>query len=158
MFDVNGTILIFVVSFLVFQMLLDKFFLKPVERVLTLRAAKVKSDIEDGKSARAQAEEVLDGYHQQLQKTKHEAQAIINEALEKAAYHRNLEMTRLKEDGNKRLEAARAELAVERSSLIEALVRQEEELVSSIVEKLTGERAEITLDPIVVRRTLEAEC
>jgi F-type H+-transporting ATPase subunit b len=158
MFELNPTFLIFIASFLVFMVLLNAMILKPVGRVLALRDEKIRNDIQEGKSARAQAEEVLDGYHQQLLKTRNEAQAIINEALEKANYHRNAELARLKEEGRRKLEAAKAEIAMERSSLMEALVKQETELVSDIMAKLLGEPAVIQLDHDKVRRALEEAC
>jgi len=158
MFDINATYLIFIASFLVFIALLNEIMLKPVGRVLQQRATKIKNDIEDGKSARIQAEEVLDGYHQQLLKTKNEAQAVINEALEKSNYHRNTAVTRLKEEGRQRLDAAKAEIAVERNSLMEALVKQETELVAGIMTKLLGEPTAAHLEHDKVRRALEEAC
>jgi len=158
MFEINATYLIFIASFLVFIMLLNEVMLKPVGRVLEKRAEKIRNDIAEGKSARLQAEEVLDGYHQQLQKTKSEAQAIINEALEKANYHRNVELTKIKDDGRKRLEAAKAEIAVERSALMDALAKQESDLVNTIIEKLLGEKVVVNLDNDKVRRALEEAC
>jgi F-type H+-transporting ATPase subunit b len=158
MFDINATYLIFIASFLVFIMLLNEIMLKPVGRVLEKRAEKIRNDIEDGKSARVQAEEVLDGYHQQLFKTKSEAQAIINEALEKANYHRNTEMAKIKEEGRRRVDAAKAEIAVERSSLMEELTKQESQLVKTIMEKLLGEPVVVNLEHDKVRRALEEAC
>lgn len=158
MFEINATFLIFTASFLVFMVLLNAMVLAPVGRVMSERDAKIKNDIQDGKSARTQAEEVLDGYHQQLLKTKSEAQAIINEAIEKANYHRNAELTRLKEEGRKRLEAAKGEIAMERAGLMDALVKQEGELIQQIMDKLLGEPVALTLDRDSVRRALEEAC
>ncbi len=158
MFDINATYLIFIASFLVFIMLLNEIMLKPVGRVLEKRAEKIRNDIEDGKSARVQAEEVLDGYHQQLFKTKNEAQAIINEALEKASYYRNTEMAKIKDEGRKRVDAAKAEIAVERTGLMEALTKQESEMVRTIMEKLLGEPVVVNLEHDKVRRALEEAC
>lgn len=158
MFDINATYLIFIASFLVFIMLLNEIMLKPVGRVLEKRAEKIRNDIEDGKSARVQAEEVLDGYHQQLLKTKNEAQAIINEALEKASYYRNTEMTKIKDEGRKRVDAAKAEIDVERAGLMEALTKQESEMVKTIMEKLLGEPVVVNLEHDKVRRALEEAC
>ncbi len=87
-----------------------------------------------------------------------EAQAIINEAVEKASYHRHCELSRLKEEGQKKLEEARAAIVVERNGLMEALVAQESGLVSGIVAKLIGKPVPVHLEPEVIRRTLEEAC
>lgn len=158
MFEINATFVIFIASFLVFMALLNEVMLKPVGFVIEQRKAGIQADIGAGKAARAEAEAVLNQYHQHLQKTKSEAQAIINEALEKANYHRTAELERLKQEGRKRLEAAKAEIALERAGLMEALVKQEAELVGGIVARLIGEPASVRLDPAAVRRALEEAC
>jgi len=158
MFELNGTLVIFIASFLVFMTLLNQVMLKPIGRVLEQRAAKIKADLDAGKSARAQAEKVLDNYHEHLQKIRAEAQSIINEAVEKASYHRNVELSRVREEGQKKLDAAKAEIALERDSLMEALVKQELDLIASIAEKLLGEPVAVSLEPEKVRRALEEAC
>ncbi len=158
MFEINATFLIFAASFLVFMALLNQIMLKPVGRVIDQRSKNIKAQIEAGKQARAEAEEVLNQYHQHLHKTRMEAQAIINEAVEKASYHRHCELSRLKEEGQKKLEEARAAIVVERNGLMEALVAQESGLVSGIVAKLIGKPVPVHLEPEVIRRTLEEAC
>lgn len=155
MFELNATYLIFIVSFLIFIKLLNEIMLKPVGRVLSKRATKIRQDIEDGRTARQQAELVLDAYHDQLAKTKNEAQAVINEAMQKAADQRKAEMARIKEQGRAKLESAKAEIAAERASLIDALVTEEPAFVTDIVSKLLGEQATVSLRTDQVRKALE---
>src|SRR4030095_8651059 len=154
-FQINATLPIFVASFVVFLVLLKKVMLEPVGRVLGAREAKAKADLEAGKAARAQAAEVLDQYHTHLREIRTQAQAHVNDALEKSNYHRNTELGRLKDEGTKKLAAAREAIEEERTSLIDALVSQEQELVEGITRKLLGEPVAVGLEDDKVRHALE---
>ena len=155
MFDLNATLIIFVGSFLIFMALLNEVFLKPVGKVIEARAAKVKADIEAGKKARLQAQESISEYEKHLHEIRSKAQDVINEANEKASYHRNLEVSRLREEGRRKLEQTRSEIAAERNSLLDQLVGQEMELVQEIGRRVVGEEIVVPLDNDKVRRALE---
>jgi F-type H+-transporting ATPase subunit b len=155
MFEVNGTLVIFVASFLIFIKLLDEVLLKPVGRVLEAREAKVKSDLEAAGQARKSAQSLVDEYQSKLHSVRSQAQGVINEAVEKANYHRNLEIGKVRDEGLKKVEEAKAALAVERSALMEGLVQQEVEMVGAITGKLLDEKVTVSLDPAAVRRALE---
>ena len=155
MFEINGTFLIFVLSFLIFIKLLDEVMLKPIGSVLEKRAEKIKADIEEGKVHRNKAQYVFDQYQKHLHDIRAKAQTIINEASEKASYHRNLELTRVKEEGHKQLEEAKAVLASQRTIAINGLLEQEVKLVEGITQKLLGEPVSVILEADTVRRALE---
>jgi F-type H+-transporting ATPase subunit b len=155
MFDLNATLLIFVLSFLIFMALLNEIFLKPVGKVIEARAAKIKADIEAGKAARIKAQESVAQYEEHLHQVRSKAQAVITEATEKANYHRNLEVTRLREEGRRKIEATQAEIASERTALLDQLVNQESQLVQEIGRRVVGEEIVVPLDSDKVRRALE---
>lgn len=154
-FQINATLPIFVGSFLVFLYLLNKALLEPVGRVIATREAKVRADLEAGRAARAQAEAVLNQYHQHLSEIRAQAQSHISEAVEKANYHRNLELSQLRQDSDHKLAEARVGIQAERASLIDALVDEEKELVKGMTGKLLGEPIVLSLEADRVRRALE---
>lgn len=158
MFEINATLIIFVVSFLVFMALLKKVMLEPVGKVLEKRQEKIKADLEAGKAHREKAGQVLDGYHQHLQRIRSEAQAVINETIEKANYHRSLELASLKEEGQKKLEEAKATIAAERALVVDLLYEQESELVKGITRKLLNEPVEVNLSPEMIREAMGEVC
>jgi F-type H+-transporting ATPase subunit b len=155
MFDLNATLIIFVISFLIFMALLNEIFLKPVGKVIEARQNKIKSDIEAGKAARLKAQDSVSQYEQHLHEVRTKAQGLINEASEKANYHRNLEVSRLREEGRRKMEAVQAEIASERSRLLDQLVGEESQLVQEIGRRVVGEDIAIPLDTDKVRRALE---
>jgi F-type H+-transporting ATPase subunit b len=155
MFDLNGTLVIFILSFLLFMMALNEVMLKPVGKVIEARKAKIKADIEAGKTAREDAQQLIAQYEKHVHEVRSNAQGVINEAIEKANYHRNLEMDRLRTEGRQKLDNAKTEIASERDSLIDGLVKQEMDLVQEIGRKLLGEDAVLALDSKKVRRAVE---
>lgn len=155
MFDINPTLIIFVLSFLIFMYLLNQIMLKPVGRVLEARAAKISGNLKSGKDAHNQAGDLVTHYQEHLHKIRLEAQSVINEATQKANKGRTDEMGKLKADGQKKLEAAKAEIVGERKSLVEALVSNEIELIDGIAHKLLGERVSLNIDRERVKSALE---
>jgi F-type H+-transporting ATPase subunit b len=158
MFELNATLPIFILSFLIFMYLLNEIMLKPVGRVLEARAARINSNIEAGKNAHAEAEKSLKHYQEHLHKVRSEAQGIINTAVEEANKKRNQEFDKLRQTSKTKLDAAKAEIAAERTILIDSLVAQETALVQEITDKLIGEKTNVSFDTGVVRKALEEAC
>lgn len=158
MFEINATLIIFIASFIIFMILLNKIMLEPVGRVIEAREAKIRADIEAGRSARAQSESAVNEYQSHLATIRAQAQAVINEAVEKATYHRHLEIERVKGEGQQKVAAAQAQIQNERDSALGELIDHEKDLVRSITAKLLGESAAVSVDSDNVRRALEEAC
>jgi F-type H+-transporting ATPase subunit b len=156
MFDLNGTLVIFIVSFLIFMWLLNETFLKPVGKTLELRAKKIQGDIDSGKEARESAQALLETYEGDLKRIRTESQAVINSAVEEANKQRAAEIDKVAKHGQKKLDEAREALAVQRGVLIDALVAPISELVEVSTKKVLGdESVHVSIDKSQVKRTLE---
>lgn len=156
LFSLNGTLVIFVVSFLLFMWLLNQIMLKPVGNVIEQRTKLIEGDLDAGKQARLEAQNVLERYEEDLKKIRHEAHSLIAKATEEAARDRNAQLDKVSRDGQAKLEKAKAEIAAERERLIDALVGEEKELVETITRKVLGvDSIQLDLDSSQVRRTLE---
>ncbi len=158
MFELNLTLVIFLVSFLLFLYLFDAWCLRPVGSTIELRTKKIQADIDTGKALRQESERLLDSYHRHLEKIRQEAQAIVADAVEKAGDERRQAIEKLRSEGRARIEAARQAIADERLELVDSLVEQEVELVEMICQKLTGQNQAVTIDPEKVHRALEETC
>jgi F-type H+-transporting ATPase subunit b len=158
MLEVNGTLLILLISFLAFIWALDLVFVKPVSRTLEARASKVEKDLEAAKASRKEAEAVLEDYQKHLSKVRGEAQTVINDAVTAAQKARNEEIAGVQAQGRKRIEEARASLAQEKLGLMDQLVDREVELVNIIMSKLIGSGHDTSLDRSAVKKALEEAC
>ncbi len=158
MFELNGTYIIFIASFLVFMVLLNEIMLKPVGKAIADRKALIQEHQEISKHSREKAEAELISYKERLNSTRHEAAGIRNEASAAAQKVREAKLKEVQDEGRKRLEKAKAELAVEKKELVEGLVDQELEIVNTISRKLLGDSASANVDRNKVRKVLEEVC
>jgi F-type H+-transporting ATPase subunit b len=159
LFSLNGTYIIFIVSFLIFMWLLNEIMLKPVGRVVEARQKLIEDNLEAGKRARGEAQQLVETYEQDLRKIRSEAQGIIQAATDEANRQRQAELDRVAREGQVKLEKAKEDIAGERAKLIDALVGEEAELVETITRKVLGdESVHVSIDETKVRRELEEAC
>jgi F-type H+-transporting ATPase subunit b len=159
MLELNGTVVVLLISFLAFIWALDLVFVKPVSKVLEARAAKIEKDLEASKASRAEADLVLVDYQKRLAEVRSKAQSIINEGVTASQKVRNEEISKVQASGRQKLEAARIELAEEKKGLVDQLVDREIELVNIIMGKLIGSNhVAAGLDRSQVKKALEEAC
>ena len=84
MVDVNGTLLIQIINFIVLCAILGHFCYKPVLKVLDARKERIKNDLDAAARSKAVAEELKAGYETQLQEAQAKAQDIVNKAVKEA--------------------------------------------------------------------------
>jgi F-type H+-transporting ATPase subunit b len=155
MFEINATLAIFVLLFLLFMLALRAVFLKPVGRTIELRAKRIADDYAASAEARHEAEQIVGGYQQHLQEIRAQARKIVSESVQSAQKKRDDRVHQVQEQGRTKLEEAKQILAQDRGRLLNDLIEQETELVRSILEKLVGSSSAAPSDPATIRRHLE---
>ena len=80
MVDINGTLLIQIVNFLIFVAILGHFCYKPVIKVLDERKQHIKNDLDSAANNRADAEKLKESYEAQLRDAEVRAQEIVDKA------------------------------------------------------------------------------
>jgi F-type H+-transporting ATPase subunit b len=155
MFEINGTLVIFVASFLVFMVLLNQIMLQPVGKAIAKRQEKIQNDLDAARAARQQATELVDGYETRLKNIRSEAHGVITSAVAAASKDKTSALEKVRNEGLANLESAKARIAAERESLIDGLVAHERELVEEITQKILGEPVAVQLDASKVRKNLE---
>ena len=161
MLELNGTVVVLLISFLAFIWALNAVFVQPVSRVLEARAAKVEQDLAQAKVSRSEAEVVLADYQKRLVEVRNKAQTIINESAISAQKVRSEEIAKVQAQGRERLTVAKAELALEKKGLVDQLVDREIELVNIMMTKLIGaghSGSASGLDRALVKKALEEAC
>lgn len=154
MFDVNATLVIFIVSFLVFVQLLNALFVKPVGEVIEKRKQLIADELEQARIARETAGSKLSNFEQQKARDKEEAQKIISDAQAEAQKKRTAQILKLQEAGRKKIEAAHQSLQAEKPALVVQLVEQEQQLVKEIIGKLLGDSSAVNISSDQVKRAL----
>jgi F-type H+-transporting ATPase subunit b len=159
LFSINATLVVFVVSFLIFMFLLNEVYLKPVGKTLEERAKYIEDQIQAGRQAHSEAGQLQSNYESDLRKIREEAQQVIQEAVSQANRARQEQLGKIAAEGQVKLEKAKQEIEAERAQLIDALVAEETILVETITRKVLGDDSvSIDIDTSAVRRTLEEAC
>ena len=146
-FNLNATLIIFVISFLVFMWLLNKILLQPVGDVIEKRNKLIEGELEAGRLARADAQLHVDRYEQELQQIREQAQTLILQATSDANKDRAAQLDRVSAAGQGKIEKAKADLVVERERLIDSLVSEQAELVETITKKALGDESHVGRAP-----------
>jgi len=137
-------LLAFVINFIILLAILGKFLYKPVLKMLDERTQKVKESMDWAESIKRDYEQAKVEVQKQIEKGRHEAQAIIAQAVQTGEGLK--EEARKEAQGQAKIivEKARAELESERDKMVGDLRR---EFVSLLV--LASEK--------VIRQTLDKE-
>ena len=85
MVDINGTLLIQIVNFLIFVAILGHFCYKPIIKVLDERKQHIKNDLDSAANNRADAEKLKESYEAQLRDAEVRAQEIVDKAVKEQA-------------------------------------------------------------------------
>jgi F-type H+-transporting ATPase subunit b len=155
MFEVNGTLVIFIISFLLFMMALNQILLKPLGEVIEKRNKHIQDDYAVAQGFRNDAEQAVAVYEKHLHEIRSKAQAVINDAVSAAQKTHDTELAKIQQEGREKVIKAKTEIAREKQTLIGLLVPSEIELVKTISDKLLGESALPALEPKVVQHALE---
>ncbi|MGH9551941.1 MAG: hypothetical protein ACRD3W_21325 [Terriglobales bacterium] len=157
MFEINATLLIFVVMFLLFMAALNVMVLKPIGFAIENRHKAIRSNIDAGSAARAEAAALVTEYEKRLHETILAGQAIKNEVESQAQSEREAKLKAVRDRGMALLQAEKGKITAERAVLIDLLAEEEQTLVTTIVKKLLGDTAGVYagVDRITARRALE---
>ena len=97
MIDINGTLLVQIIQFLILVAILAKFCYKPLLAAMKARQDRIAGELKQAEDNLAEAEEAKKKYLAELAKAQTEAQAIIEKAVKTAEAERQAQMKELKE-------------------------------------------------------------
>ncbi len=80
MVDINWTIFLHVLNFLVLMFFLIKYLYKPVYEIIDKRKKKIKNDLNEAKNSKKEAKELKKEYEAKIKNARSEAQQIVEEA------------------------------------------------------------------------------
>ena len=136
MVDVNGTLLIQIINFIVLCAILGHFCYKPVLKVLDARKERIKNDLDAAVRSKAAAEELKAGYETQLQEAQAKAQDIVNKAVKEAQVQAQAQIDEAHAAIEKEKENATKQIERERKDALENLKTQVAALSCDIAAKI----------------------
>ncbi len=131
-----GLILWTIISFIIFLLILSKFAWKPILKALDEREQSIKSDIEQAKNAREEAQKIYLTYQQKLTEAQSEAQRIIAKARADAERIHEELLAKSKSDAQAQIERARKQIEMETQAALKVLRNEVADLAIITAEKV----------------------
>ena len=135
MVDINGTLLIQIVNFLIFVAILGHFCYKPVIKVLDERKQHIKNDLDSAANNRADAEKLKESYEAQLRDAVR-AQEIVDKAVKEAKVQAQAQIDEAHAAIQKSKDQATQQIERERKDALEDLKAQVADLSCEIAAKI----------------------
>ncbi len=138
LFDIDATLPLMAVQFLILVALLNALFYKPLGKALDDRENFIRTNQAEARERLAKAENLAKQYEQELASTRRQAQAVIAEAEADAERIAAQKMAEAQQEAQAQREQAQAELDHQKQEAMQSLEQQVDSLSRQILEKLLG--------------------
>ena len=138
MVDLNGTLVLQILNFIVLVLILAKYAYKPLLETMEERKRRIENDLVNAEQARAEATSMKAEYAAQLQEARKEAQAIIETAKQQAETESQAQIKELRAQLVKEKEIARQEIEREREKAMQQIRAEVVNLSVQVAGKLIG--------------------
>jgi len=134
----SSEVLVALVSFGVLFVLMWKFALPPITKMLDERAEKIKDSLEKAEETRVEAERLLDEYKEQLAEARQEASRVIEQGRRVADTMKDEIVAKANEERESMLARAREEIQGEKRAAMAELQAQVADLSVAVAGRLIG--------------------
>lgn len=139
MFEFNATFLIAMISFVVFIIIMNAIFYKPILSIIEKRQRFVDDNYNCAKTLKNEAGILLENYEQKLNEASKEARVFVANESEQLKRNAESVVNKAKVEASNKIDAAKKELQEKRNSVDLSVTVQE--LAQSISKKLLGENS-----------------
>lgn len=136
LFDINATLPLMAIQFLILAVVLNKVFYKPLGDAIDGRDSYVRSGITSAKEQLVQAEKLAQQYEQELADSRRQAQAIIAEAQSEAEKAAAQQIAAAQHEAQAKKEQVQEEIEAQKVSAFQVLEGQVDTLAQQMLNKL----------------------
>jgi F-type H+-transporting ATPase subunit b len=141
LFDLNATLPLIALQFLLLVAVLDKVFYTPLTRVIDERNDYIRTTLTNARERMAKAEELTKQYIQETGQARIKAQQLIADAEAGALKIRAQKIAEAQATAQARMEEARQEVEAEKQQALQQLEQQVDALSRQMADKLLGQVA-----------------
>ncbi|MEL6139154.1 MAG: F0F1 ATP synthase subunit B' [Cyanobacteria bacterium J06628_6] len=141
LFDLDATLPLMAVQFVVLAIILNAVFYKPLGKAIDERDGYVMSTRTEAQERLAKAEKLADEYEQSLADSRREARSLIESAQAEAQSIASKSVTAAQQAAQAKREAVQKELDEQKQSALSTLEQQVDELSQQILNKLLSTAA-----------------
>lgn len=134
----TSELLVALVSFGVLFILMWKFALPPITKMLDERAETIKGSLEKAEETRVEAERLLDDYKKQMAEARKEAGAVVEQARKIADSMKDEIVAKANEERESMLVKAKAEIQTEKKAAMAELQASVADISVAVAGKLLG--------------------
>jgi F-type H+-transporting ATPase subunit b len=138
LFDIDATLPLMAVQFIILVILLNAVFYKPLGKAIDDRSAYIRTNLSDAKERISKAENLAKQYEQELADTRRKSQSIIAAAEAEAEKIAAGQIAEAQREAQAQREAAQQELDQQKQEALQSLEHQVDDLSRQILEKLVG--------------------
>lgn len=138
LFDINATLPVMAVQFLILMAVLNAIFYKPLTKAIEDRADYIRKNQLDAKERLAKAEKLAEQYEKDLGESRKKAQSVIAAAQEEAEKIASSKMAEAQQEAQQKREQASREIEEQKQQALQELEQQVDSLSQDILRKLLG--------------------
>lgn len=136
LFDLNATLPLMAIQFLVLAAVLNAIFYKPLGEAIDEREEYVRTNVVGAKERLAEAEKLAKQYEQDLADSRRQAQAIVADAQAEAQGIAAQQLAEAQREAQALKEQAQKDLDAQKESAFQTLEQQVEQLSHQMLDKL----------------------
>lgn len=136
LFDLDATLPLMAVQFLLLVAVLNVVFYKPLSKALDDRDSYIRTSLADAQERLSKAESLARQYEQELAQTRRQSQAIIASAQEEAQKVAAQKLAEVQQEAQAQREQAQKDLDRQKAEAMQSLEQQVDTLSRQIVDRL----------------------
>lgn len=138
LFDIDATLPLMAIQFLILVALLNVLFYKPLGKAIDDRSNYIRNNQAEAQERLAKADNLAKQYEQELADTRRQSQAVIAQAEADAQKIASQKLAEAQQEAQVQREQAQRELDQQKQEAMQALEQQVEALSRQILDKLLG--------------------
>jgi F-type H+-transporting ATPase subunit b len=136
--EFNATFIASAISFIVFTIIMNAIFYKPLEKVVSERKAFIDDTMEEAKLHSEKSEALLKDKAKKIENTKHDAKKIIVDKADEVKNKKAVMTSEAQQKAVKTIDAAKTELQKSKDESQEVLSKEAQKLAQDISSKIMG--------------------
>jgi F-type H+-transporting ATPase subunit b len=153
--DINGTVIVELITFLVMMAILARYVYPQVVRLAEARQRQVVDELKEAEKARAEAEARLAEAEAKLNDARKTAQSVIDAASKSAEQLRQDLKQKAEEEAHRIRESTRKEIEAERLKAIQSVRSEVAGLVVAATERVIGETLDAAKHKQLIEKAIE---
>lgn len=141
LFDINATLPLMAIQFLILVAILNILFYKPIGKAIDDRDNYIRTNIADAEERLAKAETLAAQYESELSDARRQTQEILTAAQDEASKIAADRIAEAQREAQARVEQVQSELNQQKQEAMQSLEQQVDQLTQQIINKLLGSQA-----------------